>query len=247
MAIHDFTSQRLYIDAGFADHEVIECTKDQSHYLRHVLRVPDGQKILIFNGRDGEWQAEVRHSGKRDCQLTLLSQNRAQVDGPDIHLLFAPLKRARLDYMVQKATELGVALLQPVFTQHTVPDRINLERMRANAIEAAEQCGILRIPEVCEPDDLKRIIDAWPAQRPLIYCDEHAPVSNPVSALSGLARGQPVAVLIGPEGGFSEDERSWLQRLPYVQPVSLGPRVMRADTAATAVLALVNATLGDWS
>jgi 16S rRNA (uracil1498-N3)-methyltransferase len=170
---------------------------------------------------------------------------RAQAGGPDLHYLFAPLKRARLDYMVQKATELGVARLQPVITRHTVAERVNLERMRANVIEAAEQCGVLRVPDVVEPMPLKRALEGREAGRRLVFCDENAPVHDPIKALGGIGPG-PLAVLIGPEGGFSEDEREMLCRLPGVVRLALGPRIMRADTAAVAALALANAVLGDW-
>ena len=162
-----------------------------------------------------------------------------------MHYLFAPLKHTRLDYMVQKATEMGVAHLQPVLTHHTIAARVNLERMRANAIEAAEQCGVLRVPTVGEPLKLEAALSAWDPKRTLIFCDEAADVANPLAALSAI-EGAPLAVLIGPEGGFDPAERALLHEKPFALPISLGPRIMRADTAAVAALALVNATLGDW-
>ncbi|HEX7074455.1 MAG TPA: 16S rRNA (uracil(1498)-N(3))-methyltransferase, partial [Hyphomicrobiaceae bacterium] len=183
--------------------------------------------------------------GKRSCTLRPLEQVREQEAGPDIHYLFAPLKRARLDYMVQKATELGVAALRPVLTRHTVAERVNLGRMRSNVIEAAEQCGILRIPEIAEPEKLDRVLARWNGDRPLVFCNERAPIQSPIEALGALRPG-PIGVLIGPEGGFSAEEREQLIALPFVVQVSLGPRIMRADTAAVAILALVNAVLGDW-
>ncbi len=245
MAIHDFSSQRLFVEAPLRAGSLVRCSSDQVNYLRNVLRIGAGTEILIFNGTDGEWRARVVLEGKRDCSLEVLEQVRPQAAGPDIHYLFAPLKRARLDYMVQKATELGVAVLQPVLTRHTVAERVNLDRMRNNAIEAAEQCGILRIPGIAEPEKLDRVLARWDAARPLIFCDEHAPVQNPVKALSAVAPG-PVGVLIGPEGGFSAEERERLAAQPFTTQLSLGPRIMRADTAAIAALALVNAVLGDW-
>lgn len=246
MAVHDFTSQRLYLDAPLAAGARVAATPEQANYLGNVLRMQDGDAILVFNGRDGEWQATLARTGKRTLALEIAGQVRPQVAGPDIHYLFAPLKRARLDYMVQKATELGVARLVPVLTRRTVAERVNLDRLRANTIEAAEQCGILRIPEVAEPEKLERVLDRWPADRRLVFCDEAAATANPVAALTQISPQAPLAVLVGPEGGFDDAERQMLLGKPYTCPISLGPRIMRADTAAIAALALVNATLGDW-
>jgi 16S rRNA (uracil1498-N3)-methyltransferase len=215
------------------------------HYLGNVLRLREGEKLLVFNGRDGEWCAELSAVHKKRAELTLEHQTRPQEDGPDLHYLFAPLKRARLDYMAQKATELGVSALRPVITRHTVAERVKLDRILANAIEAAEQCGILRVPEVVEPAKLGKVIDGWDEQRLLIFADEMASHASPIDALS-RAGTRPLAVLIGPEGGFERDERAALLARPFVLPIFLGPRVMRADTAAVAALALVNAALGDW-
>lgn len=245
MAIHDFNAQRLFVDAELRAGTPVRCSDEQANYLRNVLRLGAGADILIFNGADGEWRARLMLEGKRGCGLEPLEQVRPQEAGPDIHYLFAPLKRARLDYMVQKATELGVARLQPVLTRHTVAERVNLQRMRSNAIEAAEQCGILRIPEIAEPERLDRTLTSWDRSRPLIVCDERAPIANPIEALSRVPPG-PVAVLIGPEGGFAAEEREQLVAEPFTVQISLGPRIMRADTAAIAALALVNAVLGDW-
>jgi 16S rRNA (uracil1498-N3)-methyltransferase len=207
--------------------------------------VPDGASILVFNGRDGEWRAAVRHDGKRGLVLVFADQTRPQTSGPDVDYLFAPLKRSRLDYMVQKATEMGVRRLMPVITRRTIAERVNVDRMRANVIEAAEQCGVLRVPDVAEPVRLDRALENWAASRRLVFCDETAATKNPIAALAALGPG-PLAVLIGPEGGFHEDERALLLAKPYVTAVSLGPRIMRADTAAVAALALVNAALADW-
>lgn len=240
MAIRDFTSQRLYVEAPLAPGAEIACTEDQSNYLRSVLRMTDGSALLVFNGRDGEWRATLRHKGKRDASLSVDTRTRAQEHGPDLWYCFAPLKRARLDYMVQKAIEMGASRLVPVLTQHTVADRVNTDRMRANVIEAAEQCGILRIAPVAEPVKLSALLANWPSDRALIFCDEDAEQKNPLAALRTLPRG-PHAVLIGPEGGFSDEERGAILAKPYAFPISLGPRIMRADTAAIAALALVNA------
>jgi 16S rRNA (uracil1498-N3)-methyltransferase len=245
MAIHNFSAQRLFLDGDLKVGAIIPCSRDQANYLRNVLRLAAGDEILVFNGRDGEWRARVADVGKRGCSLEPVQKVRPQESGPDLDYLFAPLKRARLDYMVQKATEMGVARLRPVLTRHTIAERVNLDRMRANVVEAAEQCGILRLPEVREPDRLERVVASWDASRPLVFCDEGAEVKNPVAALSAVPRG-PVAVLLGPEGGFSAEERVLLLAKPYTVRLSLGPRVMRADTAAVAALALVNAVIGDW-
>jgi 16S rRNA (uracil1498-N3)-methyltransferase len=241
----DFRAPRVYLEADLAAGTAVPCTRAQTNYLRTVLRLGEGDKILIFNGRDGEWQAELSLDGRRDASLTPLQQVRAQQPGPDLHYLFAPLKHARLDYMVQKATEMGVARLAPVLTQRTVPGRVNLDRMRDNAIEAAEQCGILTIPEVADLRRLETVLSDWDAGRALIFCDERAPTTDPMAALAGV-KSKAFAVLIGPEGGFADTEREMLLSKPFVVAIPLGPRIMRADTAAVAALALVNAALGDW-
>jgi len=245
MAIRDLTSERLFVNGDFAAGASIELSQQQAHYLTNVLRLRPGARLLVFNGRDGEWEALLLEVHKRGVLLGLEHQTRPQDDGPDIDYLFAPLKRSRLDYMVQKATEMGVKRLRPVITQRTIAERVNTDRMIANVIEAAEQCGILRVPEVEPPVSLDKVLAGWDAARKLIYCDEHDTTLDPVEAL-GRVRPGPLAVLIGPEGGFSEDERRRLVAQPFVVSVSLGPRIMRADTAAVAALALVNAVLGDW-
>src|SRR5262245_20197453 len=206
MAIHDFAAQRLFVDNPLLPGRPVACSGDQANYLRNVLRLGEGAEILIFNGRDGEWRARLVAMGKRDCSLEPVEQVREQESGPDIDYLFAPLKRARLDYMVQKATELGAARLRPVLTQHTVAERVNLARMRANAIEAAEQCGILRVPEVVQAAKLDHVVSDWDPSRPLIFCDESADRHDPIAIL-GTLKGDRVGLLIGPEGGFSTRER----------------------------------------
>jgi 16S rRNA (uracil1498-N3)-methyltransferase len=236
---------RLYVEAPLAPGAPAELTSDQAHYLGGVMRLKAGDVVLAFNGRDGEWLAEITRLKRGDGQLTAREQTREQIGGPDVHYLFAPLKKARLDYMVQKATELGVAALRPVITRRTVAERVKTERMRANAIEAAEQCGVLRLPEVAEPEKLEMVLRGWDPARALIHADEATPLASPLEALAAVPRG-PAALLIGPEGGFTEDERAVLRALPFVHPISLGSRIMRADTAAVAALALINAVLGDW-
>ena len=245
MAIRDLASERLYVTAGLTPGNTIPLAESQAHYLLNVLRMAAGSRVLVFNGRDGEYAAEVCNVKKRTANLHVLSETRPQDTGPDIDYVFAPLKRSRLDYMVQKATEMGCARLRPVLTQHTIAERINIDRMTANAIEAAEQCGILRVPDVTAPEPLDKLLSGWDARRALIFCNEQAAGGGALAALDGLRPG-PLAVLIGPEGGFSETERAALLGKPFVRALPLGPRIMRADTAAVAALALVNAVLGDW-
>ncbi len=241
----DFHGPRLYVETALAKHASIACTAEQANYLLKVMRLGPDDEILIFNGRDGEWRARLAQVAKRRCGLECLERTRPQQGGPDIHYLFAPLKRARLDYMVQKATEMGVARLQPVLTRRTTTARVNLARMRANAVQAAEQCRVLWVPEVTPPLQLGVILKSWDLARHLIYCDESAELVSPIATLDDLTPG-PLAVLIGPEGGFDPGERALLHQMAFTLPISLGPRIMRADTAAVAALALINAVLGDW-
>lgn len=237
--------QRLFVKSKLHAGAGVALEPEQAHYLRNVLRLKQGDEILLFNGADGEWCAILSEASKKRTEARVSHQTRPQDTGPDLHYLFAPLKRARLDYMAQKATEMGASVLRPVITRRTVAERVKRERLFANAIEAAEQCGILRVPDVREPEPLGKVLDAWDLKRLLIFADEAAAAASPLEALA--ARGQgPLAVLIGPEGGFEPEERAALLAKPFVLPISLGPRVMRADTAAVAALALVNATLGDW-
>ena len=241
----DFKSRRMFVPGDFSVGATIEPDRDRTNYLVNVLRLRPGDTILVFNGRDGEWRARLAEAGRRSCRLEMEEQVRTQTSAPDIHYLFAPLKHARLDYMVQKAVEMGAGRLRPVITQHTQVARVNLRRMRANAIEAAEQCGILTIPEIDAPKPLAQILDEWDAGRRLVFCDEGAATANPAGTLKDLPR-SPAALLIGPEGGFSDEERADLLRRPYVTALSLGPRILRADTAAVAALALIQAFIGDW-
>lgn len=238
-------SIRLYVEAPLFAGAMLESTSAQANYLGNVMRLNAGDALLVFNGQDGEWLARIAEARRGRLALRVEDRVRAQLDGPDIHYLFAPLKKARLDYMVQKATEMGAAVLQPVLTRRTVAERVNLERMRANVIEAAEQCGVLRLPEVREPLKLAAALKDWPESRVLVFADEAAPMASPLAALGAIRQG-PSALLVGPEGGFDESERAMLRGLPFVHAIALGPRIMRADTAAVAALALMNAVLGDW-
>jgi 16S rRNA (uracil1498-N3)-methyltransferase len=237
--------QRLFVKSPLGAGASVELDGEQAHYLANVLRLTQGGRVLLFNGTDGEWCSALSAVGKKKIELIVEHQTRTQEQGQDLHYLFAPLKRARLDYMAQKATEMGASVLLPVITRRTVAERVKIDRLRANAIEAAEQCGILRVPEVREPEKLAKVVERWDPARLLIFADEAAASASPVEALRAREP-QPLAILIGPEGGFEPEERALLLAKPFVLPISLGPRVMRADTAAVAALALVNATLGDW-
>ena len=262
MARYDFRSPRLFVSGALKPGAEIALEKPQAHYLRNVLRLKPGDAVLAFNGKDGEWRTTLAERGKQTT-LSVSAQAREQTEACDLHYLFAPLKHERLDYMVQKAVELGVSRLQPVLTQHTQVKRVNIDRMRANAIEAAEQCGVLSIPEISEPTTFGRALAARKPERLLVFCDEDADVKDPVKALAdarqapsamlpltmaGAAdRGpQPIAFVIGPEGGFAEEERAALLKQTNMVRLSLGPRILRADTAAVAALALIQAGLGDW-
>lgn len=244
--MRDFSKHRLYCDAALAPGAVLELARDQANYLLNVLRLRGGDTILAFNGRDGEWLCAIRAEGRKQASLEALRQARAQPAAPDLVYLFAPLKHARLDYMAQKAVEMGAGVLQPVLTRFTQVSRINLERLAANAVEAAEQCGILSLPQIRPEQPLAAALAALEPERLLIFCDEALEAQSPLQALQGASRG-PLAVLIGPEGGFDESERALILRRERTLRLSLGPRILRADTAAVAALALVQAALGDWT
>jgi len=242
----DFNAPRLFVDAALSPGESIALERNQSNYLGNVLRLSAGDSVLVFNGRDGEWQARIA-GRKRPDSLDIVARTRPQDRLPDIAYVFAPLKHARLDYMVQKAVEMGASALQPVLTRHTQVSRVNVERMRANVIEAAEQCSILSLAAVAEPVALDRFLEKRETSRLLVFCDEAADIGNPIEALQqGLTATAGIDVLIGPEGGFAEEERARLLRQPRTLRLSLGPRILRADTAGVAALALVQAALGDW-
>ena len=245
MAAYDFSAPRLFVDAALSADERVPLERAHSHYLQHVLRLGDGDAVLAFNGRDGEWRCRLE-GRKGSAALCPQAQMRGQPATQDLHLLFAPLKHARLDYMVQKAVEMGSGLLQPMLTRRTQAARVNTDRMRANAIEAAEQCGILAVPDVAPPVRFDALLAAWRTDRLMVFCDEDAEVADPIAALTAWrGRASAFAVAIGPEGGFDPQERMALLALPRHVRLSLGPRILRADTAAVAALALVGAVLGD--
>lgn len=234
---------RLYVDQALPS-PAVALGPEQTHYLRHVLRQEPGQAVALFNGRDGEWEARIESYGRERCTLSLGHQRRVQGAAPDLWLVFAPIKRARLDYVIEKATELGVGTLQPVLTQRTIVERVKPERWRSIAIEAAEQCGRLSVPAILPPCSWAALWESWPAERRALLCDPRAP--EPIAA--ALARPGPAgpwAVVTGPEGGFTEAELDGLDRLPFVNRVGLGPRVLRADTAGLAALAILQALTED--
>ena len=251
MPSYDFRAPRLHVDQPLAAGAKLALDGAKINYLRNVLRLKPGEHVLAFNGRDGEWRAALADGGKRALFLDVAELSRAQTRPLDLHYWFAPLKHARLDYLMQKAVEMGVARLQPVLTQHGQVARLNLERMRANTIEAAQQCGILTLPDIAAPLAFDRVIAERDRARLLVFCDEDAERKDPLAALAAARRDAgvatpPLAVLVGPEGGFADAERAALVQLPNVVRLALGPRILRADTAGVAALALVQAVLGDW-
>ncbi len=241
----NYRMQRLVVSGDLSAGAEIALDAKQSHYLANVLRMAVGAELLVFNGRDGEWLARVAASSKKSVRLEAVELTRPQPAPSDFVYAFAPLKAGRLDYMVQKATEMGAGIIQPVITQHTQLSKVGVERLQANAVEAAEQCGILSIPRVEEVRKFDAFLAEWEPGRRLIFCDEGAETDSPVPLLEAIAEAK-LGLLIGPEGGFSEDERRQLHALDFVTAIPLGPRILRADTAAVAALAVIQATIGDW-
>jgi 16S rRNA (uracil1498-N3)-methyltransferase len=233
---------RLYVEASLEQGAPVALNVDQSHYLANVMRAKTGDKLALFNGRDGEWAAEVSTVSKRSVTLTTFGQIGRQIETPDIWLVLAPIKKTPLDYVTQKAAELGVRAIQPVITRRTIVSRVNTDRMRANAIEAAEQSGRVSVPHIREPLALDRLLDGWDAGRALLFCDEGGE-AKPIATV----RAARAAVITGPEGGFDPTERAMLRAQPFVIPVTLGPRILRADTAALAALAIWQSACGDWT
>lgn len=235
---------RLFVDAALAEGAAIELSQDQAHYLKNVMRLGEGDAIALFNGANGEFRARLQSVTRRAASVIVEQQSRAPMTEPDLWLVFAPLKRARIDYLVEKATELGASALLPVITRHTNVERLNLDRLRAHAIEAAEQSERLTVPAILEPRALDALLASWDAARRIMLCDESGTAPPIAEALAGQSA-EAWAVLVGPEGGFAETELDALRKLPFVSPVSLGPRILRADTAALAGLAVLQALRGE--
>jgi 16S rRNA (uracil1498-N3)-methyltransferase len=233
---------RLYVDQPLAPGQAVAFSPDQAHYLTGVMRLGAGAAILLFNGRDGEWRATLAQAGKRNAVAIADTQTKPLHLPPDLWLLFAPIKKARTDFIVEKAVELGVARILPVQTRHTNSERIRQDRLQAHAIEAAEQCGATYVPEVTDLHHLDKLLAKWPEDRRLYWCDETA-IGQPATLTPTQG---PAAILIGPEGGFSAEEAAKLRQRPNVTALSLGPRILRADTAAVAALTLWQASNGDW-
>ncbi|HEX4370951.1 MAG TPA: 16S rRNA (uracil(1498)-N(3))-methyltransferase [Rhizomicrobium sp.] len=237
---------RLFVGASLEPGGAVTLDEGQSHYLLHVLRAKAGDRVLLFNGRDGEWQAEITATFKRGVTVVLRAHTAQQTEVPDVWLLFAPVKKTPSDYLAQKATELGARKLQPVFTRRTIVTRINQERLKVNAVEAAEQSARLTVPEIGEALALGKLLDAWPRERRIFFCDEGGD-AKPLAQVVREAGEGPCAILTGPEGGFDPEERENLRRHPFVTPVTLGPRILRADTAALAALAIWQSAKGDFA
>lgn len=242
------TLPRLFVEHDLGAGKPIVLEREQTNHLISVLRMRPADPLVVFNGRDGAWLARVADANRKAATLEIVVQSAHQTAASDLWYGFAPLKSARMDYVVQKATEMGAGTIQAVITQFTQVKKLKSEKLRANAIEAAEQCEVLSIPAIAGEIGLRDLIGSWRAThglRRLIVCDESAPSGSPVEVL-GWLEGLPVGLLVGPEGGFSDDERNLLLAQDFVIPISLGPRILRADTAAVAALALVQATIGDW-
>lgn len=245
------TTARLYSDSLLEEGAIITLGKEQSHYLAQVLRKKEGDGLRLFNGRTGEWRAVIIFAGKKEVQLRVEEQLRPQREEPDIWLVFAPVKNEALAFMIEKSTELGAAAFLPCFTERTVVHRVNSDKLAANIMEASEQCERLTLPLLHSPASLEKLLANWPKERKLLLCDEMGS-GNPVhNVLTGVkASGEIPAgwgILIGPEGGFTDKERDMLKACPFVIPVGLGPRILRADTAAIAALCAFQSVLGDWN
>lgn len=237
---------RLFVEGSLGDGQGIVVTKEQANYLFNVMRLKTGDDVLLFNGRDDEWRAEVVEAGKRAGKLACREQTAPLLMPPDLWLLFAPIKKARTAFIVEKATELGAARIMPAVTRYTNMDRIQIDRLRAYAMEATEQCGGTFVPEVCELQSLETVLADWPQDRQIMFCDESREALPAAQALA-KAKGGSWAIVIGPEGGFSPEEVEQLRAMPQVTSVTLGPRILRADTAAVAALTAWQSVLGDWN
>ena len=236
---------RLYVEHPLGEGQTVPLDRDQAHYLFGVMRQGAGDAVLLFNGHNGEWHATVAEAGKRKGLLNVERQTRPQQDPPDLWLLFAPIKKARTDFIVEKAAEMGAARILPVQTDFTNSERIRQDRLQAHAVEAAEQCGGTYVPEVTDLQKLDRLLADWPENRQLMFCDEA--LAGPGEAVRKDGQTAPWAILIGPEGGFSDAERARLKACPFAHPTALGPRILRADTAAVAAMTVWQQRFGDWT
>ena len=234
---------RLFVDHTLGEAQSVPLNKDQAHYIFSVMRKSIGETILIFDGNNGEWEASIEEISKKSGVLFCIKQTKPQIMPPDLWLFFSPLKKVRTDFIVEKATELGVAKIIPVQTEHTNADRVKLSRLSAHAIEAAEQCGGTYIPKIEELQKINEVLENFPLDRRLLFCDEKLQASE--VNLENLKKGK-WAILVGPEGGFSEIERNYLKGLKFTLSISLGPRILRADTAAVTAISLWQNYLGDW-
>ncbi len=242
----NYKLKRLFVDASLSEGGAIAADKEQSHYLLTVLRMEPGSEILLFNGRDGEWRSRIESPAKKKAVLVPVALERQQPEATDLVFCFAPIKAGRLDWMIEKAVEMGAGSIRPVSTQFTQNQRLNPDKIRSWIIEAAQQCGVLSIPDLLEPQSLDALLAGWDPTRQLVFCDEDSGTDNPAGALTALA-GKKLGVLVGPEGGFSDTERESLRSRPYVTAIPLGPRILRADTAAVAALTAVQMICGDWN
>ncbi|MAY61080.1 MAG: 16S rRNA (uracil(1498)-N(3))-methyltransferase [Rhizobiales bacterium] len=242
----NYKLKRLFVGQPLIEGVAIAAEKDQSHYLLTVLRMEAGSELLLFNGRDGEWRAKLEMPAKKKAVLIPLALERPQPPHPDLVFCFAPIKAGRLDWVVEKAVEMGAGAIRPVMTQFTQNTRLNPEKMNAWITEAAEQCGVLAIPKLESAVRLTELLEGWDSSRRLVFCDEDSATDNPIEALAPL-KSEKLALLVGPEGGFSDEERDMLRAKPFVTAIPLGPRILRADTAAVAALTAVQMICGDWN
>ena len=245
MARTDFRTPRLHVSSDLAEGGTVALSQDQANYLVNVLRLGASARVLLFNGREGEFAARFASVSRKGAALVVGEKIRPQETPPDVEFLFAPLKHARLDYLAQKVVEMGASRISPVTTHHTQAGRLNLDRLQANAIEACEQCGVIWVPEIRPLRPLEKALAEWPDGRLLVFCDEDAPQESPLDALTHANGAEGVSLLIGPEGGFDDAERRAILAVPNVVRISLGPRILRADTAAVVALALIQFTHGD--
>ena len=234
---------RLFVDHSLREAQSVPLNKDQAHYIFSVMRKRIGDSVLIFDGINGEWIASIKEISKKKGLLFCINQTKPQILPPDLWLYFSPLKKVRTDFIIEKATELGVGKIIPVRTEHTNADRISIDRLRAHAREAAEQCGGTYIPKIVELQKLNEVLNNFPIDRKILFCDEELKQSE--VKLKNLEKGK-WAILIGPEGGFSEIERNHLRELKFIHSISLGPRILRADTAVVTAISLWQNYLGDW-